>query len=369
MDEDRKAWASDDGAVMDITDVRDAIAVQADRMFNGGAPNSGRVVQAELAILDTATALARRMERWAGYPLRDAMPLRVAGGLHHLVLSGADNRLEPVYQGLVTDQSAIDAIVADLAVRFDAPLLPWLDHPPQTNEAGRSALIMAGLLWLSPRLGPQFALHEIGASAGINTMMGRYFYDLAGVTAGPSLSRMKIVPEWRGAPPPEAPVEIVAVKGCDLRPVDLTDPAAALRLKAYVWPDARERMARMDAAIALAGMAPPDLERAEAADFVRAMLAAPQQEGITRVLFHTVVWQYLPEATQAAITGMMEEAGAQATPERPLAWITMEPRLATFRHELGLRWWNGGEGTGETVKLARAHPHGTWVEWLGDGAT
>ena len=362
MDEERN-----DEPVMDITNVRAAIAVQADRMIHGGAPNTGRVVQAELAILDTDTALARRIGGWAGYPLRDAMPLRVAGGLHHLVLSGADSRLEPVYRGLLTEQDAIDAIVADLAVRFDAPLLPWLDHPPQTNEAGRSALVMAGLLWLSERLGPKFALHEIGASAGINTMMGRYHYDLGGVEAGPSLSRMKIVPEWRGAPPLDAPVEIVAVKGCDLKPVDLTDPEQALRLKAYVWPDASERMTRMDAAIALAGIASPDLVRADAADFVRDMLAAQQQEGVTRVLFQTVVWQYLPEATQVAITAMMEEAGRQATRERPLAWVTMEPRLATFRHELCVRLWGGDdEGADGPVLLARAHPHGTWIEWLGE---
>jgi hypothetical protein len=193
-------------------------------------------------------------------------------------------------------------------------------------------------------------------------MMGRYFYDLGGVTAGPSLSRMKIVPEWRGPPPPAAEVEIVAVRGCDVAPVDLTDPDEALRLKAYVWADARERMGRLDTAIAMAERAPPELVQMDAAEFVREMLAAPQEAGVTRALFHTVMWQYLPAATQQAITAMMEEAGACATAERPLAWLALETNRQTFRHELRVRYWPGGE---EAVHLAEAHPHGAWVEWFG----
>ena len=359
-----KGGADDGAGVMDIADVREAIAWQAEHSARAGSPHTARVIRAELAILYTDTALGRRMANWAGLTLRDAMPLRVAAGLHHLLLTGADTRLAPVYQGLLTRQQAVDEIVTDLARRYDARLLPWLDRPPQTNEAGRSASIMAGLLWLSKRLGPRFEMREIGASAGVNTMMSRYFYDLGGVTAGPSLSRMRIVPEWRGAAPPDAPVEITAISGCDSDPLDLAGPAKALRLKAYIWPDALDRMARMDAAIELAAVAPPELERADAAEFVRAMLAQPQEAGVTRVLYHSVMWQYLPQPTQAAITEAMEQAGAAATTERPLAWLALETNRATFRHELVVRYWPGGS---EPVMLAEAHPHGAWVESLAGG--
>src|SRR5687768_1159450 len=138
--------------VMGITDVREAIVWQADHAAEAAAPDTARVVRAELAILDTDTELARRMRDWPGLSLEDAMPLRVAGGLHWLCLSGADRRLAPVYAGEVTDQAVIDALVAEIALHWDAKLVPWLDHPPQTNEAGRSASIMAGLLWLAQRL-------------------------------------------------------------------------------------------------------------------------------------------------------------------------------------------------------------------------
>ena len=351
-----------DTPVMEIADVREAIEWQARHSESAGAPCTARVIRAELAILETDSATGRRMANWQGLSLADAMPLRIAGGLHWLYLSGEDRRLEPVYGGLLTDQGAIDAIVADMAVRFDARLMPWLDGPPQTNEAGRSASVMAGLLWLSGRLGPRFELNEIGASAGVNTMMGRYFYDLGGTTAGPSLSRMRIAPEWRGSPPPANPVEIVAARGCDRAPVDLTDPDQALKLKAYVWAEAAERMARIDTAIAMAQRAAPELERMDAVDAVRDMLARPQEAGVTRVLFHTIVWQYLPEASQDAITAMMEDAGHAATAERPLAWVSLETNRATFAHELRVRYWPGGD---QAVHLANAHPHGAWVEWLG----
>ena len=352
-----------DKAVNAILDVREAIEWQARHSDEAGAPNTARVIRAQLAILDTDTATGRRMANWHGLVLADAMPLRIAGGLHWLLLSGEDRRLEPVYAGLLTDQKAIDAIVADMAVKYDARLMAWLDSPPQTNEAGRSASVMAGLLWLSQRLGPQFELNEIGASAGVNTMMERYSYDLGGVRVGPGLSRMKIAPEWRGPPPPDGKVEIVAVRGSDVAPIDLTDPDQALRLKAYVWPEASARMARLDVAIAMAGRSPPDLVRMDAVDFVREMLARPQQSGVTRVLFHTVMWQYLPDASQEAITAMMQEAGAKATAERPLAWLELETNRETFRHELWVRYWPGG---GDEVQLDTAHPHGAWVEWFAE---
>ena len=348
--------------LMDMTDVREAIEWQARHCEEAGAPCTGRVIRAELAIVEGNSATGRRMANWQGLSLADAMPLRVAAGLHWLFLSGEDRRLEPVYAGLLTDQGAIDAIVADLAERFDARLLPWLDSPPQTNEAGRSASVMAGLLWLAQKLGPKFELNEIGASAGVNTMMGRYFYDLGGTTTGPSLSRMRIAPEWRGNPPPQADVEIVAVRGCDISPVDLTDPDQALRLKAYVWADATERMARLDTAIEMATRAPPDLVQQDAVEFVRDMLARPQDEGVTRTLFHTVMWQYLSADAKDEITSLMEGGGAEATADRPLAWVSLETNRATFRHELSVRFWPGGE---EPVLLSTAHPHGAWVEWTG----
>jgi hypothetical protein len=118
----------------------------------------------------------------------------------------------------------------------------------------------------------------------------------------------------------------------------------------------------MEAAIAAARAAPPDLVRANAADFVEAELAKPQAEGTTRVLMHSIVWQYVPEDQQRRVIAAMEAAGAKATPDRPLAWIALEANRTVHQHELVVRYWPGGEA-GRLI--ARSHAHGAWVEWIG----
>jgi hypothetical protein len=347
---------------MDSGVVAAGIEFQAQHTVHHGAPITATIVRAMLPLMAGDTAVGQRIRDWPGLPLEDAMPLRFAGGLHHLHLSGAETRLAPLYAGSLTEQAAVDALIAAVTADHDAALLPWFDGPPQTNEAGRSASLMAGLLWLAQRHGPRFDISEVGASAGINTMMERYHYDLGGVSAGPLTSPMHIRPDWRGPPPPVGDVEIVEIAGCDIAPVDLTDPAAALRVKSYVWPDAPERLKRMDAAIALAAQRAPDLVAADAADWVAMRLARPQAQGVTRVIQHSIVWQYLGDKRRAAITAMIEAAAARATPDRPLAWQMLETNRATFLHELTVRHW---PGDGAPQVLGHAHAHGAWVEWLG----
>ena len=347
-------------AVMDMVSVADGIEWQARHAEEAGATCTARVIRAVAALGKTDTATGRRIANWQGLLLADAMPLRITGALHNLVLTGEDDRLTKVYSGVMTDQTAIDALVCELGETYDTRLLPWLDGPPQTNEAGRSASLMAGLLWLANRLGPKFRLFEIGSSAGINTMMERYRFDLGGVTTGPESSPMLIRPDWRGPPPPEAEVEITGIEGCDQSPIDLSDPEAALRLKSYVWPEALGRMQRIEAAIELASQKAPKVVKEDAADFVERVLAQPAEPGATRVLFHSIVWQYLPDEGQQRIRDAMHRTGAETTEDAPLAWVQLETNRKTFRHELKVRYWPGGE---ESALLGCAHPHGEWVEW------
>jgi hypothetical protein len=356
-------------AIMDQASVPEGIEWQARHAEEGGAPGTAKVVRATLALLNGETATGRRIANWQGLVVKDALPLRIAGGLHNLVLTGADTRLADVYAGRMTVQSDVDALVCELVQRYDARLLPWLDGPPQTNEAGRSASIMAGLLWLAQRGPARFEMLELGASAGINTMMERYLYRLGGVQVGPSQSVMQIEPEWRGAAPPkldpEADFAISSIKGCDLNPIDLSDPAAALNLKSYVWPEAAGRIQRIDAAVQLASESAPDVARQDAASFAEEVLSAPQESRTTRVLFHSIVWQYVPEDQQERVTRAMDDASKQASTAAPLAWLTLETNRETFRHELIARLWDGAEHDGTPHLLGTAHPHGAWVEWLG----
>jgi len=355
--------ASDDGAIMEIPDMARAIEWQARACEGMGAPATARVVAAELAVLASDTACGERMRGWPGLALEDAVPLRLAGGLHNLHMTGREARLAPVYAGTVSEQAAVDAIVLAVVRDHDEALLDWFERAPQTNEAGRAACVMAALLWLGERVTPRFELGEIGASAGINTMLGRFGFDLGGVRAGSPDSAIRLAPEWRGPPPPAGEIAIVASRGSDIAPIDLTDPPQAERLKSYAWPELAVRLARIDAAVAMAAHEPPAVAQADAADWIEQRLAEPQPDGVTRVLFHTIMWQYLPLASRERIERAMAAAGARATVERPLAWVRFETSRETFRHEISARYWPGGE---EWTLLGSAQAHGAWIEWLGD---
>jgi hypothetical protein len=83
------------------------------------------------------------------------------------------------------------------------------------------------------------------------------------------------------------------------------------------------------------------------------------------VVYHSIASQYFPAASQARIAAHMARAGAAATATAPLAWLRYELDDATAGAvpTLRLRMWPG-----EDRLLARAHPHGALVKWLGDGA-
>lgn len=332
-----------------------------------GSPITADVCEVLLGLINQSApsggAVIAQVRSWEGPALADALPLRVAGGIHALHLSGG----EPALLGLYEAHEGFDTSLAigEALIRHKAFLMPWLDGPPQTNEAGRSAGLIACLVWLSGRgLPPRFALKEIGSSAGINLMMAHYAYRLGKLAIGAKDPAMQFAPEWTGNSPTDAAVTIVDAKGCDVAPLDLNDPNDALRLKAFIWPEFSTRFDRMNAAIVLAASHPPKITQASAADFVQEVLAEVPEAGTTRVIMHSVVWQYLNDTERYAVTQLIEAAGAKGTKQAPLAWIALEANRDTHRHELVVRYWNGDTGSGEAFILAHAHPHGAWIKWL-----
>jgi hypothetical protein len=304
--------------------------------------------------LDRGSETGRKVLDWPGEPTRDALPLRLIGGLHALVLAGRDDELAEVFAGKVSAE-AINRVLA----RNDAALLPWLDGPPQTNEPGRSGALIVGLLEVARRCGPKLEILEIGSSGGLNLLIDRYRFDLGGVEFGPVESPVTIAPVWLGDPPVVPEIEIVSTRGCDVQPLDVTDPAVEARLSAYVWAETPMRGERLRKAIGMIREKGVQLDRADAADWMEARLAEPQAEGVTRVLMHSVVWQYVPDASTARIRAAMEAAGAAATPERPLAWVAMEPDRALGEQVVSVRTWPDG---GPRVVVATAHAHAAWVK-------
>lgn len=324
------------------------------------APITGAICAALAAALDEHTATGRAVREWPGNPVADALPLRLVGGIHHLWRKGDVPELAQLFAGDGDIAAHVDAM-RDVIARHDATLLSWLDGPPQTNEPGRSAQLMVGLIEIAARHGPRMEVLEIGSSAGLNLLIDRYRIDLPGVSTGPADSPVRLTPEWRGTPPPPVAPEIVAIRGVDIAPVDATSRAGADRLLAYCWVDHVERFKRLEKALAMLRANPPQLDAGHAADWVEARLAEPQAPGVTRVLMHSIVWQYIDAPGQARITAAIEAAGARATAERPLAWVRVEADRTVHRHDITLRSW---PGYGDPQLLGHAHAHGFWVERL-----
>ncbi len=331
-----------------------------------GSPFTARLCRLLPGLLDAATATGRRVLAWEGDPRADALALRLCGGLHRLVIEGSDPTLATAYPPNDAGDDALSAAVAGALERHDAALSAVLDSAPQTNEIARSAMLLPGFLTVARETGLPLALAEIGSSGGLNLLFDRFSYRYGDLLWGDPASPVRIEPELRSPTLPLAGrLAIHARQGCDIVPADISTTEGRLRLRSYVWADQTARLQRLDGAIAIARRHPIAVERADAAEFVERRIAA-RPAGAAFVLFHSIMWQYLPRETGESIRGLMEDAGVKATPEAPVAWLRMEPldpkdRWAT----LSLTTWPGTTHRGgETRHLARCDYHGRWIEWI-----
>ena len=291
-----------------------------------GSPFTAALCRALADMLDETTATGRRILSWQGDPREDALSLRLCGGLHALVLSGTDEELSAAYPPAALDAAALARILPGAITRNDAALGRALASAPQTNEIARSAMLLPGFLAVAARnrLAARHLRDRLECRA--EPVVRRFSYEFGGCRWGDQAAPVQMTPDVRGdnAPPLAGTIEVIGRTGSDIRPIDIAAPAERLRLRSYVWADQALRLARLDAAIGLAEANPFALERADAADFVQRKFRG-QEAGTARVLFHSIMWQYLPDTAKQAITSILLKAGATATPETPIAWLRMEP--------------------------------------------
>ncbi|MEO1275932.1 MAG: DUF2332 family protein [Pseudomonadota bacterium] len=338
--------------------LRQVFEAQGEACRRLGSPFTGRVCHLLLDVIGEG-ALGAQVRDWPGDPVDDALALRLCGAFHALARSG--HALAAVYPPAEVSDADLSAALRAAVSAEEERLIAGIASAPQTNEVARSSIILGGLLTVAEETGLPIDLLEIGASAGVNLFPDRFHYVLGeGVSWGDPASPVSIESRWTGQLPPlDTPLRIGSRAGCDLAPISAADPAARDRMLAYIWPDQAARLARAEAALTLAADAGLSVETSGAADWLDRRLPEPQGEGRARVLFHTIMWQYMPEAEKARIRATLEAAGAAATASHPFAWLRLEPDEARGSAAIDLTLWPGGE----TRRLGRGDFHGRFAEW------
>ncbi len=323
-----------------------------------GSPFVASVLEAGHRQLSRAPRTAALIENWPGDPFAAALGMRFNAALHALARRGTPPDLRALY---LRQSNDFDATIGAALASEDGFVARWMGEVPQTNEVGRGASIFAALMQLNIAYGLPFELLELGSSAGLNLNMAHYAFNLGGVAAGDARSSVRIAPEWRGAAPLPAEVQILRARGVDLNPLDPFDPVTTERLLAFTWADQPVRALRLEQALRVARIERPDVERGNAVPWIAARLAEPQAEGVCRVMFHSMLLQYLSVQERQAVGAAIRAAGAAATRERPVAWISFEWTERRRDVRLMLTSWPDGR----TRHVATCHPYGLWVDWRG----
>ena len=328
--------------------LRDHFAEQAAICEAYGSPFTARLLERAGRDLAAGGPVAELVADWPRDPRTDALSIRLAGALHAAALSGRDAALAAEYPAARTDWDA--EAVWRAARAFLARERDWarafLGFPPQTNETRRAIALLAGFLHLAERFALPIDTLEIGASAGLLLCWDRFGYQTRTWSWGLPGAAV-IDTDWRGPPPPTgAKLRVRSRAACDVNPLDLRRPDERLRLRSYVWADQPERLARFDAAAALALESGVFVESADAAAWLEERLPARAPDALT-VVYHSVFFQYPRQATRARIAAAIERAGREGP--APLAWLRLEPEAVLGGPRDSLRFlvdvitWPGGE--------------------------
>jgi hypothetical protein len=300
--------------------------------------------------------------------------------VHDLLLGGADHELATYYRSVGGDREPDDRLFPafhSFLQNFNDEVVHRLrTRATQTNEPGRCAALRAGLGRIAVHADRPVALLELGASAGLLLHLDRYRYHYGDMDVGPRDSAVIISPELRGASPHDLTIPTIAQRiGIDLNPLEPGDAADAAWLKACVWPEDVDRIRTLNAALTIA--AANDDVRLVPGDFTQ-LLEPVGREVDTDLLLcviHSAAFAYLDDATFRQVEETLDRLGthrdlARLAFESPFVEPFVTLARSAFHTEpdeeiflLGMTTWLRGTRSDEL--LARAQPHGAWVEWLG----
>jgi hypothetical protein len=336
-------------------------AVQAGHCETLGSPLYASLLRQASADLLAGGPTAEVLGGHVADPWRDAAALRLLGGAHALALTGRAPELAAFYPSAGgtadpgPDGSRAWSALRHVLVTQGEFVRAWLEHPPQTNEVGRGAVLAGGLCHLVNEADLPVRLVEVGASAGLNLRADRFWISGPGESYGDPSSPVRLAGGWAGHPPPARQVTVLLRTGGDVSPVDPLSQDGRTRLTAYVWPDQTDRLARLRGAFDLAATVQADL-RAEPAS--RTIARTSLEPGTWTVVWHSIMRHYLDAAEARALADGVAALGAAASGSARFAYLTFE-LVRDGEPPVEMTTWPGGVRR----QLGTAPAHGVPVRW------
>lgn len=233
----------------------------------------------------------------------------------------------------------------------------------QTNVPGRGVAVRLAMHEITRRVAGPVTFLEIGPSAGIQLRFDRWALQTGASCFGPADAPLTLRSQWRGERPPPDLDRLPPIRerlGLDLHPVDVTDPEQRLWLQALVWPEHRDRLAQLTAALDDVAADPPTILKGDAIDALPGLDADGLADDVPLVVLHAMVRIHVP----AARRGAFDAAIAALACRRRLLHVSLEipPRDSGYErtaHLLALR-----DSAGAARDLALVEGHGRWIRPL-----
>jgi hypothetical protein len=282
------------------------------------------------------------------------------------------------------DAGFVPAAAAFISARLDDIAALCQERRYQMNEVARCTQIATGIAAVSAAPAEPIGLVDLGTGAGLGLHLDRYQYLAGPRRSGPQAAALTLACEVRGPHlPPAARLPPIAERaGIDVNPVDVRDRAARAWLQACAPPEA-SALARLAAAMDIARFHPVKLIAGDVIDALPGVLQSfPPGRGV--VVSDAYLAVFLPPQRRARLADILASAGES----RRVIWLSLDPLVPLGpsgqhsvqglelpgwlvrdyqRHGvfavLGARTFHRRTQSGQL--LARAHPSGQWMEWLG----
>lgn len=297
---------------------------------------------------------------------KQALPNLFFAAVHLLLLKGEHHQLTAFYPRLNKTTRHYDYVYPyfrSFVLEHELEIRDIIGtRSVQTNEVARCAILVPAFELVSRQSGKKpLALIEIGSSAGLTLLWDRYHYQYdETLECGPFDSPVHIECKLHGATRPPIPnvlPKIATRQGVDLNPIDLNDPENVLWLRALVWPEHQNRDKQLERAIEIARKNPPEIVRGDALEILPDLIRQTENEHPLCV-YHSFTLSLATRTHRERLESIL----GKASEKRSVFWISFEWAKDAETPLLDLTRFEKREVTQR--KLARAQPHGEWLEWI-----